>query len=100
MAIVALVLVIVAGSRAARAAREPALRSTAKAVMHSVGLQFLLGIGALVAVLLRRGADIPWWEATSTTAHQAIGALLITCTMSLAVLAWRATADAGLSRPA
>jgi cytochrome c oxidase assembly protein subunit 15 len=100
MAIVALVLVIVAGSRASKAAREPALRSTAKAVTHSVGLQFLLGIGALVAVLLRRGEDIPWWEATSTTAHQAVGALLIACTMSLAVLAWRATDGVGVSRPA
>jgi hypothetical protein len=69
-------------------------------VTHSVGLQFLLGIGALVAVLLRRGEDIPWWEATSTTAHQAVGALLIACTMSLAVLAWRATDGVGVSRPA
>ena len=49
---------------------------------------------------LRRGEEIPWWEATSTTAHQAVGALLIACTMSLVVLAWRATDGVDVSRPA
>jgi hypothetical protein len=63
--------------------------------MHSVGLQLLLGVGALVAVLLRRGAEVPWWEAASTTAHPALGAVLVACALSLAVLARRATAPAG-----
>jgi hypothetical protein len=54
--------------------------------MHTVSLQLLLGIGALVAVLLRRGADVPWWEAVSTTAHQALGAILLATVATLAVL--------------
>jgi hypothetical protein len=44
-----------------------------------------------VAVLVRRGVDVPWWEAISTTSHQALGALLLAMTASLAVLAYRAT---------
>jgi hypothetical protein len=42
-------------------------------------------------VLVRRGVEVPWWEAISTTSHQALGALLLAMTASLAVLAYRAT---------
>jgi|LakMenEpi03Aug12_release.lakeMendotaPanAssembly.Ray.scaffolds.fasta_scaffold134594_2 cytochrome c oxidase assembly protein subunit 15 len=86
MALIAFVLVFLAGSRCAKATDVPVLRMTGKAAMHTVSLQLLLGIGALVAVLLRRGADVPWWEAVSTTAHQALGALLLAIVATLAVL--------------
>lgn len=86
MALIAFILVFLAGSRCAKATDVPVLRMTGKAAMHTVSLQLLLGIGALVAVLLRRGADVPWWEAVSTTAHQALGALLLATVATLAVL--------------
>ena len=95
MAIIAAVLVAVAGFRASRAASPAPVRIAGKAVMHSVGLQFLLGILALVAVLVRRGPDVPWWEVGATTAHQAVGALLLAATASLAVLSLRFTAPEG-----
>ena len=95
MAIIAAVLVAVAGFRASRAGSPAPVRIAGKAVMHSVGLQFLLGILALVAVLVRRGPDVPWWEVGATTAHQAVGALLLAATASLAVLSLRFTAPEG-----
>lgn len=95
MAIIAAVLVAVAGFRASRAGSPAPVRIAGKAVMHSVGLQFLLGILALVAVLVRRGPDVPWWELASTTAHQTVGALLLAATASLAALSLRFTAPAG-----
>jgi cytochrome c oxidase assembly protein subunit 15 len=95
MAIIAAVLVAVAGFRASRASSPVPVRIAGKAVMHSVGLQFLLGILALVAVLVRRGPDVPWWEVGATTAHQAVGALLLAATASLAALSLRFTAPAG-----
>jgi cytochrome c oxidase assembly protein subunit 15 len=95
MALVAFIAVFLAGMRCAKVTDLAPVRALGKALMHSVGLQLLLGVGALVAVLLRRGAEVPWWEAASTTAHQALGAVLVACALSLAVLARRATAPAG-----
>lgn len=91
MAIIAFVLVLLAGIRCGAQTEVRALRRSGKSVIHTVGLQFALGILALVAVLVRRGAEIPWWEVTSTTAHQAVGALLFALTVTLAALALRTT---------
>ncbi|MFO0961836.1 MAG: COX15/CtaA family protein [Phycisphaerales bacterium] len=87
MAVIALVLVLLAGMRCGAQEDAPALRRNGKAVLHTVGLQFTLGILALVAVLVRRGAAIPWWEVSSTTAHQAVGALLFGLSVLLLVRA-------------
>jgi cytochrome c oxidase assembly protein subunit 15 len=94
MALIAFIVVFLAGMRCSKVADVAPVRALGKALMHSVGLQLLLGVGALVAVLLRRGEAVPWWEAASTTAHQALGAVLIACALALAVMARRAT-DAG-----
>tara|TARA_B100000959_G_scaffold267962_1_gene312095 strand:+ start:1431 stop:2729 length:1299 start_codon:yes stop_codon:yes gene_type:complete len=53
------------------------LKNCGMMVLVLVGLQLLLGGGALIAVLLRDGADIPLIEVLVTTAHQANGALLL-----------------------
>jgi cytochrome c oxidase assembly protein subunit 15 len=94
MALLAFIAVFLAGMRCSKVVDLAPIRALGKALMHSVSLQLLLGIGALVAVLLRRGTEVPWWEAASTTAHQALGAVLIACALALAVLARRATAPA------
>jgi cytochrome c oxidase assembly protein subunit 15 len=83
-------LAIFTGVRAAsRYADLPVLPRLGKATMHTVGLQIALGIVALIAVLARPSAtpptaeqatpiaEIPLWEITFTTAHQATGALLL-----------------------
>ncbi|MDP7008868.1 MAG: COX15/CtaA family protein [Phycisphaerales bacterium] len=55
-------------------------------ILALVGLQLLLGGGALIAVLLQSGDHIPMYEVILTTLHQANGALLLGA--SAAGLAW------------
>ncbi len=55
---------------------EPVLRKLGHATLHSLILQVLLGVGALVVVLVNRTSDPPV-EVIVTTAHQGIGALLL-----------------------
>jgi cytochrome c oxidase assembly protein subunit 15 len=91
-------LAIFAGGRAAsRNADIPVLRKTGKATVHTVGLQIVLGIVAMIAVLARPSATpatadqatpiehIPLWEIIVTTAHQGIGALLLGLATMLAM---------------
>ena len=89
MAVIAFVLVLVAAIRCGRAVEAPPLRRVGKAAMHTVGLQVALGIAALVAVLMRRGEMVPVWEVATTTAHQALGAVLLAEVATMAVLARR-----------
>jgi heme A synthase len=89
MAMVAFFLVLLAGLRCSRVQEIPPLRRLGKSLMHTVGLQLVLGIAALVAVVIRRGEVVPWWEVASTTAHQVVGALLLAITASAMVLARR-----------
>jgi cytochrome c oxidase assembly protein subunit 15 len=83
MAVFVLVLVFAAGLRCGQAKELPSLQRNGKAALHTVSLQVLLGIFALVAVLVRRGESVPWWEVTAATAHQAVGALLLAITAML-----------------
>jgi cytochrome c oxidase assembly protein subunit 15 len=81
--------VFAGGRAAAGSAGFPVLRRVGAAVMHTVGLQIALGVVAMIAVLSRPSATpatadqatpiehIPLWEVVFTTAHQAIGALLL-----------------------
>jgi heme A synthase len=89
MAMVAFFLVLLAGLRCSRVSEIPPLRRVGKSLMHTVGLQLVLGIAALVAVVIRRGEVVPWWEVASTTAHQTTGALLLALAASAMVLARR-----------
>ncbi len=97
--IVVVLLAIVTGFKAAAAARDtgsPILRRTGMSLVHTVGLQFLLGWAALAAVMLSPtrgqppappgGGEIttPVLEAILATTHQAVGALLF----AVAALAW------------
>ncbi len=97
--IVVVLLAIITGFKTAAAARNtasPILRRTGMSLVHTVGLQFLLGWAAFAAVMLSPvrdraaapsdGGEIetPAFEAIVATAHQAVGALLF----ALAALAW------------
>ncbi|QOJ17345.1 MAG: hypothetical protein HRU76_07045 [Phycisphaeraceae bacterium] len=79
VAVVALTLILFLGVRAWGMYRhQPRVHKNGQGLMHAVGMQILLGIVAMVAVL-SRGADepIPWWEVLITTMHQALGAAML-----------------------
>jgi cytochrome c oxidase assembly protein subunit 15 len=67
---------------------QPMLRRFGAAMLGLLGLQLLLGISALIAVLARR--DGPYVaEVAITTAHQANGAIVLVVSAQLAVWARR-----------
>lgn len=73
--------VLIAGMLAAfraiaRHRDEPILRRLGHAALHGLVLQLALGIAALVLVLLNRESDPPI-EIIITTAHQALGAIVL-----------------------
>lgn len=76
----AVLVIVAAGLAAFRAigkhADEPLLRRLGHATLHSMILQVLLGLGALALVLINKESDPPL-EVAVTTAHQALGAVLL-----------------------
>jgi cytochrome c oxidase assembly protein subunit 15 len=64
-------------------------------MLSSLGLQILLGFGALAAVMLRpeigTTADVPVWEVLVTSAHQANGAIMLMTAVLLLAWYWRAS---------
>ena len=89
-----LMALVVAGYAARTAFRmvahktdHPLLKKIGMGLAHTILLQFLLGIGALVMVLVRGDQpEIPLLELILTTAHQINGALILTFATLLA--AW------------
>ena len=85
-AFVILVLSVITGAICSSRAREiPIVRILGKGMIHAIGLQFALGIAALVVVLIRVDAAIPAYEVIVTSAHQATGALILAMAAMLAV---------------
>lgn len=85
VAFIVLVIATLAGSRAAARAKEnnlPGLRRLGKAVVHTIGLQVVLGLVTLWLVMPYDRADPPAGIALAT-AHQAVGALLLGLTTLL-----------------
>jgi cytochrome c oxidase assembly protein subunit 15 len=98
---------VIAGAHAASRGKSHApLRILGKGLVHGVGLQFALGIAALVVVVLRVDAKIPAYEVLTTSAHQALGAALLAMGAMLAAWSLRLVAaplavgtDAGAVTP-
>jgi len=89
-AFVVVVLAVATGATASSRGKEfKPLRILGKGLVHGVGLQFALGLGALVVVLIRVDAGIPAYEVITTSAHQALGAVLLSVTAMLAVWSLR-----------
>ncbi len=87
LAAVIMVLALLAGFRAKALGRDdgvPIVPSLGRMLHIAVGLQILLGIGALVAVSMRAGPSIPAWEVVITSAHHALGAILLALALLLA----------------
>jgi heme A synthase len=85
MAIVVLVLAVIVGLRS-QERDSTTLQRCGTLLLVLVCVQFLLGGGALVVVLISEGTDIPMYELLLTTAHQANGALLLAS--SVVTWAW------------
>jgi len=82
MAVVVAVIGVFVGLRgAAMEGRDDVFKWLGRVLLVSVGLQILLGFGALAAVMMRpeigSTADVPAWEVLTTSAHQANGALML-----------------------
>jgi cytochrome c oxidase assembly protein subunit 15 len=64
----------------------PWLRPLGRALTLLIGLQLLLGTGALIAVSASPApGDIPWWEALLATVHQLTGALILGSALLIAL---------------
>jgi len=96
--IVVLILVLVVGMRTAkRYAEQGLLRRLGRAMNHTVGLQMVLGLAALWSAMVYRDVDPPpLIDVTLTTAHQAIGAVLLILVTLMAAWSLRLT---GAARP-
>lgn len=93
-ALVVLVLAVMTGAIVSSRAREiTPLRILGKGLVHTVGLQLALGIAALVVVLVRVDERIPAYEVVVTSAHQALGALLLAMSATLAAFSLRMVAS-------
>jgi cytochrome c oxidase assembly protein subunit 15 len=89
-----LILAVVTGAHASsRAGSIRPIRFFGKALVHGVALQFALGIGALVVVLVRTDARIPAYEVAVTSVHQALGALILASASMLAAWSLRMVAS-------
>lgn len=86
-AFIVVVLALIVGIRASRPRAHPLPTALGWVILALVAVQFILGVLALVAVILRpEGEGIPLFEVLSTTAHQANGALMLGTATALAAL--------------
>jgi cytochrome c oxidase assembly protein subunit 15 len=85
--IITFVLAILVGLRAWGAYPSiPVIKNLGRVIMLVVGVQLLLGLFALVAVLTRRAAEPPVGEVIVTSLHQATGAVLLA--LAVLLVAW------------
>ena len=86
-AVIVILLALVVGMRASNLYPDlEKVRRTGKALVHLIGLQLLLGISALLALVFAQGEpEPPAYEVAIATAHQATGALLLACSVMLAL---------------
>lgn len=94
-AVIVVVLAAMAGFRAISACRDvPAARKLGHAVVHTVGLQAILGLITLLAVLPYQPDKVDGPGAVAlATGHQALGAILIGCASMLCAWMIRLRAD-------
>ena len=87
LAVVVLGLAFACGSRAAGLYRDlPVLRNTGLLLSAAIALQVSLGILAVVAIGVESGPAGPAaWQVALRAAHQATGAVLLACAVSLAI---------------
>ena len=85
--LILLLAVLVAGRAAAATGGDPLIRRLGTMLMHTTGLQLVLGLLAMITVL-RADADVPEtvFEIVLATTHQTLGAILLA--MSVHLAAW------------
>ena len=67
----------------------PMVKFFGQSILVLVCIQFLLGIIAFIAIVMRVNETIPMWELISTSSHQANGALLLGVSVALAAIVQR-----------
>ena len=90
--VVVLLITIYTGARMSRRDSTPMVKFFGQSILLLVSFQFLLGIVAFIAILMRVNETIPMWELISTSSHQANGALLLGVSVALAALVQRCVA--------
>lgn len=81
--------IVAAGARASKNA-DPLVKRLGKSSVHTVGLQMVLGVAALGVVMMTRDAETPHaMDLVLTTAHQVVGALLLSIMVLLVVASAR-----------
>jgi len=89
--IIAAAAIVLAGSHAAKIGRDPVMKKLGTAHLHAVGLQMVLGVGALAVVILHGDAEQPTpVDLLVTTTHQVVGAILLGVVALTAVWSYRA----------
>ena len=78
---------------------RPVMRRLGLVLIAAIVVQLLLGTGALIAVFVRPGTEIPVWELVITSAHQATGAVLLGMSTMLALWARRLVAEEPSGQP-
>lgn len=90
LAVVVLPIAVTAGARVWRAARNPLLQRTGRLLIILTGVQLVLGLLAFSAVSQRPITNVAGsFEVITTTAHQAGGALLVACAVTLMIWSYR-----------
>lgn len=84
--VVVMLLSVFVGLRTMKLAEHRLPKALGHAVLGFVGLQFILGVGALGAVLMRQSGEFSILEVILTSAHQANGALMLGTAAALAAL--------------
>ncbi len=78
-------------------ANQPTLKRVGKGMVHTLGLQVVLGIASFIIVPTEaraQGETIPTLEVAVTTAHQAVGAILLAMAVMYAIWVRRLSTEA------
>lgn len=76
--ILIVVIIFVAGRAWGTHRDKPGLPRAGKSMFHLLGLQLLFGVAALIVAMKRGSSPEPFgWEIAITSAHQAVGALML-----------------------
>ena len=87
--VVVLLMTIYTGTRMSQRNSTPMVKFFGQSILVLVCFQFLLGVIAFIAIIMRVNEIIPMWELISTSSHQANGALLLGVSVALAALVQR-----------
>ncbi len=94
------VIIFVAGRAWGVHCHKPVLPRAGKAMLHLLLVQIALGVAALIVAMKRGTSPDPFmWEIVITTAHQAVGAMMLATAGLLVVWSWRLLRPSSCAKP-